>query len=107
MNTQNGSGEGSGAMLGYAARVAKIKALPHESLMTAYLMETGWTLHVPCDGTVSPKIIRTVTVGRTTTITMEEISHDVVMDLVRAQLVEEVVQFGGKSRIETVYKWSA
>ena len=107
MNSETRTPEGSGESDCYAARVAKIKSLPHESLMVAYLMETGWRLHVSADNSFCPRVIRVVTVGRSTTITMEDVSHDVVIDLVNAELIAQDPEYAHHRNVETVYKWSA
>ena len=70
------------------------RALSQTALMAAYLMEAGWELHLNDNREKTPAIWKARREGDTTHVDSCDVTHDDVLELHEAGLLERCREFG-------------
>jgi len=80
--------------------------LSGSAMRTAALMEVGWELHMNDNSAKPPAIWKTQREGNTTHVDSCRVSHDDILELQQAGLLERIRQLGVGHETVTIFRYA-
>lgn len=75
-----------------------------ETTQVMYLMEVGWSLHVPKNAEIPPSLLKCVTTGQTTEAKQLQVSRDTVIELSQHKKLKKRRQYTVQHMTTVVYE---